>query len=488
MKKYFFIYALVVCVFLGCKDNSGLYGLLADMDNRLSEVERQCAQLNTNIEALQALIDAQLSGDYITAIVPIVEGGVEIGYTITFAKHDPITIYHGKDGQDGQNGTNGTNGQDGHTPIIGVAQDTDGVYYWTLDGEWLLDENGQKIRVTGENGQNGTNGTDGITPQLKIENDYWYISYDNGVTWTQLGKAKGEDGADGQDGDSMFQSVTQDDNYVYFTLIDGTTFKIAKDSASGYGTLPENVVEIENGTIKAAFSVSSTDKVYFSTGNLQYQASTNTWRFAAKQYHMVGVSNDNISSTYSGWIDLFGYGTSGYNNKYPYMVSSTASDYVSGSIAGTNYDWGKYNAISNGGNAVNMWRTLSIEEWKYVIKRTGRYSVALVNTVKGHVLLPDIWVQPDGIPFVSDASSYEANTYTQQDWIEMEKAGAVFLPDASYRWGTSYNDYPYGQAYLWSSSEKAVQLMARENSSKPIDYTITGTTRGCSVRLVKDVE
>jgi uncharacterized protein (TIGR02145 family) len=142
------------------------------------------------------------------------------------------------------------------------------VYYWTLNGEWLLDDNGNKLPVSGKDGQNGTNGSngqdgedgkdgadgqdgkDGITPQLKIEDGYWYISYDNGATWTQLGKATGEDGKDGtdgengkdgqngadgkdgQDGDSMFQSVTQDENYVYFTLADGTIIKIAKGNGN----------------------------------------------------------------------------------------------------------------------------------------------------------------------------------------------------------------------------------------------------------------
>jgi hypothetical protein len=122
------------------------------------------------------------------------------------------------------------------TPVIGVAQDTDGVYYWTLNGEWLLDDNGNKLPVSGKDGQNGTNGSngqdgadgkdgqngedgkdgadgqdgkdgkDGVTPQLKIEEGYWFISYDNGATWTQLGKATGEDGKDGENGDSFFTS------------------------------------------------------------------------------------------------------------------------------------------------------------------------------------------------------------------------------------------------------------------------------------------
>lgn len=223
--------------------------------------------MNTNITSLQTIVSVLQSNDFITGIVEIKKNGEVIGYTITFGQHDPITIYHGQDGKDGADGKDGQNGS-ANTPVIGVAQDTDGVYYWTLNGEWLLDDNGNKLPVSGKDGQNGTNGSngqdgadgkdgadgqdgkDGITPQLKIEDGYWYISYDNGATWTQLGKATGEDGKDGadgengkdgqngadgkdgQDGDSMFQSVTQDENYVYFTLADGTVIKIAKSSGS----------------------------------------------------------------------------------------------------------------------------------------------------------------------------------------------------------------------------------------------------------------
>ena len=75
--------------------------------------------------------------------------GKEIGYTITFSKSNPITIYHGKDGQDGEDGT---------TPTIGVKQDADGVYYWTLNGEYIVVD-GEKIQAEGKNGTNGINGT-----------------------------------------------------------------------------------------------------------------------------------------------------------------------------------------------------------------------------------------------------------------------------------------------------------------------------------------
>ena len=210
---------------------------IRDHEQRISALEELCKQMNTNIEALQTLVNALEKRDYITNISPIREDGEVIGYTISFAYSNAITIYHGKDGANGQDGKDG---KDGYTPQIGVKQDTDGIYYWTLDGDWLLDASGNKIKAVGtdgKDGQDGKDGADGITPQLKIENNYWYVSYDNGATWTQLGKATGEDGKDGQngtngkDGDSFFQSVTQDDDFVYFTLADGTIINLPKYKA-----------------------------------------------------------------------------------------------------------------------------------------------------------------------------------------------------------------------------------------------------------------
>ena len=154
---------------------------------------------------------------------------------------------NGQDGKDGENGKDGVDGEDGkdgkdgYSPVIGVRKHTDGLYYWTLDGDWLRDDDGNMIPATatgsgssganGADGKDGKDGEDGVTPQLTIENDYWYVSYDNGATWTELGKATGEDGsngADGEDGDSIFKSVTQDDEYVYFNLADGTMITLPK--------------------------------------------------------------------------------------------------------------------------------------------------------------------------------------------------------------------------------------------------------------------
>ena len=242
MKKIsLLLLTLTICFFTAC--HKDIWAELDELDQRVTKLEELCKEMNTNITSLQTIVSVLQSNDYITGIVEIKKNGEVIGYTITFGKHDPITIYHGQDGKDGSDGKDGQDGSSS-TPVIGVAQDTDGIYYWTLNGEWLLDDNGNKLPVSGTNGkdgQNGSNGQDGVTPQLKIEEGYWYVSYDNGTTWAQLGKAVGENGQDGnkgdkgdkgQDGDSMFQSVTQDENYVYFTLADGTVIKIAKGTST----------------------------------------------------------------------------------------------------------------------------------------------------------------------------------------------------------------------------------------------------------------
>ena len=229
----------VVCatslVFSSCQfDDSAIWDKINDHEKRIVALEELCKQMNTNISSLQSIVEALQKNDYITNVSPVRKDGEEIGHTITFAYGDTITIYHGTNGKDG---ANGKDGKDGYTPQIGVMKDTDGIYYWTVDGEWLLDGKGNKIQANGVNGTNGnngqdgtngTNGVDGITPRLKIENDYWYVSYDNGATWTELGKATGENGSNGEDGDSIFNSVTQDDEYVYFNLTDGTMITLPK--------------------------------------------------------------------------------------------------------------------------------------------------------------------------------------------------------------------------------------------------------------------
>ena len=219
MKKLLAFAALFAVVALtSCKyDDDDLWNSVHGLENRVAKLEELCKQMNTNISSLQTIVTALQNNVYVTGTTPLMKDGKEIGYTITFSKGNPITIYHGKDGQDGE---------DGITPTISVKKDTDGVYYWTLNGEFIMVDGG-KIQAEGKDGTNGTNGT---TPQFKIENDYWFVSYDNGANWTQLGKATGEDGVGG---DSMFSGVDYETStdYVIFTLSNGTQIKLPTWSA-----------------------------------------------------------------------------------------------------------------------------------------------------------------------------------------------------------------------------------------------------------------
>ena len=215
MKKLLLLTALFVAAsFSACEyDDGEIWDSFHGLEDRVVKLEELCKQMNTNISSMKTIVDALQTNDYVTDVKPVSSNGKTVGYTISFTKSAPITIYHGKDG---------TNGTDGHTPVIGVRQDTDNIYYWTLDGNWLLDSSNNKIKVEGRDGR------DGITPKMKIENGDWYVSTDNGTTWENLGKATGTDGGSVQ-GDSIFKSVTHDSDYAYFTLANGDTIKLPKE-------------------------------------------------------------------------------------------------------------------------------------------------------------------------------------------------------------------------------------------------------------------
>ena len=154
-----------------------------------------------------------------------------------------------------------------------MKKDTDGIYYWTLDGEWLTDEKGNKVKAQGTDGkdgvdgEDGTNGKDGITPQLKIENGRWMLSMDNGKTWTDIGQATGADGTDGEDGvdgkdgtNGIFKSVTEDNDNVYFTLEDDSVITIPKSDNSKFAIAFDTTdIAILNGGESKTISYTITD-------------------------------------------------------------------------------------------------------------------------------------------------------------------------------------------------------------------------------------
>lgn len=260
-----------------------------------------------------------------------------------------------------------------------------------------------------------------------------------------------------------------------------------------------------NGASKALFSVAANKQVRISRGNLQYQATTDTWRFAAKQYEVMGAANSAVSPSNEGWIDCFGWGTSGWEsgaNAYqPWSISVDDADYQPGGnwqngLTGdyANADWGVYNAISNGGNQAGLWRTLTNVEWAYLFgggSRASKWGRATIDDrYKGLILLPDEWTAPDGISFTPARNGFNSNTYTMEQWERLEAAGAIFLPAAGFRQYTFFN-YENQYGVYWSVSpygaeypDCALGLLFNDNMLYPSDGE--GRSNAFSVRLVQD--
>ena len=258
-----------------------------------------------------------------------------------------------------------------------------------------------------------------------------------------------------------------------------------------------------NSNYKAKpFSVSSSKQVYFSPGNLQYTQSTDTWSFASAQYEVLGTDNviggsvesdptygDSKSGTaLADKIDLFGWSTSAN-----YFGVSTSTDY--NDYSGSFVDWGA-NKIGN--DAPNTWRTLTYNEWDYLLDNRNNASslkgVAQVNGVNGLIFLPDNWTCPAGVTFKSGFhSSYGADYYaayqafTAEQWTKLEAAGAIFLPAAGYRYGSDV-DYVQDVGFYWSATESISDnaiclLFSSVGANMDSNYRYIGL----SVRLVKDL-
>ena len=224
-------------------------------------------------------------------------------------------------------------------------------------------------------------------------------------------------------------------------------------------------------TLMGAFSVSATKMVTFSPGNLQYHPANNEWRFARTQLDYIGEANENTSSTYNGWRDLFGWNDCGSGSNYVDYGTNKIDDYEP-----------------------NTWRTLSLSEWRYLAferaNASSLYGVAQVNGVNGLILLPDNWSCPEGLTFNSGVSSYDFEyhqSFTLSQWEILEQSGAVFLPAG----GGSSGSYVYFlQSYgnYWSSTDYTGSwayyffFYADEVNTSNYYYS-----EGRNIRLVKDV-
>lgn len=208
----FIILAFVPVLLFACNDNDKLWERIGNIETRLTALEQQCKELNTNITSLQVMMEALQGNDYITGVSVVLEDGVEVGYKITFNTHPAVMIFHGKNNA-------------GLAPVIGVKQADDGYYYWTQKSDngqttWILDEHGNKVKVTGSDGQNVL-----VIPQLKIENGQWMLSVDDGATWENLGSAQG---------DSFFADITNEEDRLILELQDGTKIELPKKQSFSF--------------------------------------------------------------------------------------------------------------------------------------------------------------------------------------------------------------------------------------------------------------
>lgn len=249
-------------------------------------------------------------------------------------------------------------------------------------------------------------------------------------------------------------------------------------------------------------------KVKFSPGNLQYQASTNTWRFAEHQWNFVGGSaaqggnvyigeekcnNALISDDYAGWIDLFGYGTWTGSTPHPWTVTDNNPDYQ-----WDNDDFTQENLLANVALQSFDWYTLSSAEMQYILNSRSqdiRYAMALVNGVRGIILLPDGWkASTFTLNQTNTAGGYfDTNTISEEEWTSiLEPAGAVFLPNTFQRAMNSNDGWKItqvntGRAFYWHSNQYMMAINTGSSSSLSIDYS-NYKFGGYAVRLVRDAE
>ena len=232
MRKGILLIFTMLATLIGCGqyDDSELKSDINDLKFRMAALEKQCKNMNENLTSLQAIVDAIQKQDGIVSVTDLPDGQ---GYSVKFVSGKVIYLY------------NGTNGTGSSTPKISVRQDSDGIYYWTVDGEWLIVD-GKKVRAS------ATDGKDAVTPQFKIEDGFWFVSYDGGNSWSKLGKATGDDG---KDSDGFFKSVTVEDGYAVFVMNDSeqTTLRIPVAGVSAVSSI-KYVPESLDGIVKVRYS------------------------------------------------------------------------------------------------------------------------------------------------------------------------------------------------------------------------------------------
>lgn len=354
--------------------------------------------------------------------------------------------------------------------------------------------------------------------------------------------------------EAVKENKSSQEYYIYIPSVADETFTIIANGtyqgtiSTVFSQVSNSSVSVEKSTIGVVshllnkctykmtgqFSVAANRAVYFSPGNLQYQPSTKIWRFAESQEVVyLGTTNggntlsqNNVPST-SKWIDLFGWGTSGYENGNTYYkpydrlyVNDGRYGFGYGPTDGSSYnypltgdkvnsDWGVYNAIQNGNKTdpAGTWRTMTNTEWVYLFSQRNNWSSrcipATVNSVSGMIFLPDQWIIPNGISItptvIYNKNKYDydmtTNEYTSAQWQKLEQHGAIFLPFSGYSSGA-----PPNVTTAVSISNNAGSYWSSDNSGNSNAYVFKFFSTNCStnvsqnrhlrgaVRLVRDVE
>ena len=276
-----------------------------------------------------------------------------------------------------------------------------------------------------------------------------------------------------------------------------------------------------DGALSGRFTINANgDQIVFSKGNLQYQPSTQIWRFAEHQWDFVGdATNGNVyeggvksnnaitSESYTGWMDLFGWGT----GDDPLRISSD-DDYDTFTDLGSSQ-------ISNGGNEGNIWYTMDKENWLYILfgraNASNLFDLGMVHGINGMIILPDNWEAPEGVSFtpssvsglncnddeycLNSGGNFSHNVISDADWSKMEEKGALFLPAAGYRWGIqtqhagqwdmfyagSYANYQVPNTYS-AFGHEGTYWLAFGDAEVRFPGSSSNKAEGASVRLVMD--
>ena len=320
----------------------------------------------------------------------------------------------------------------------------------------------------------------------------------------------------------MYNKTNNDEYYNYYDIDD---VQALENGDYIYGNDAIAINNTAAPTNKNLFIVSDNGNVVeFAPGNLQYNVVTNTWRFAEHPWDYVGnasngtvyvnnvkCNNALVASDYSGWIDLFGWGCTGYADSYygttnyhPYDNEYAVTEEINSKYgpAGVqnlslqnNSDWGCVD-ISN--STEEGWRTLTYKEWTnlrkyhyntYIRTYQGQITYEFNNVthrINGLIILPDkIW---DGGEFTHVGPSPNAWNYyqfTAQDWMENYAAhGAVFLPYTYQRQGTTLKASGIYWISSTNSSWKADYLSISAVNKLSVNHSCIRSL-GCMVRLAR---